>query len=338
MVEFRDYSTLNRNKWDDFVSKHENAWIDSKSYFLDFFEKSGYENLSFAIIDENKVVGIMPLFFIRSRFFKNRIVSGPILDRGGPFLTDRISWGDLRPHLNEIASTKKLDFIEIRNPPIKIPGYEVREDYVNFILKLDDPQKMWKEMDKRVRWDINKGKENLNLKIDDGKEAIEEFYELYIEMLKGKGSPPLGFDFIERLMEYEKSKIFFAKTDEKVVAGNMYIPFGDNIKFELSAYKKDYRDLQCNSFLIWKGIEYYSERGYEKFNFGRTLKGSGVYNFKKKWGGEERIMPYYYKFYQTERLPKDPREIDTDYSKYFRLLPKPILRWIGKWVRRKRCI
>ena len=86
-IEIINYSSEKKQIWDDFVKKHASTWIDSTSHWIDFFEnKYHYENYSFMIYKNNDLVGIFPLFLIRSIIFGKRLVSGPFLDRGGPFL------------------------------------------------------------------------------------------------------------------------------------------------------------------------------------------------------------------------------------------------------------
>ena len=46
-----------------------------------------------------------------------------------------------------------------------------------------------------------------------------------------------------------------------------------------------------------------ADRGAEVFDFGRSIKGTGAYAFKKNWGFEPEPLPYAYYLVRARRPP-----------------------------------
>ena len=76
--------------------------------------------------------------------------------------------------------------------------------------------------------------------------------------------------------------------------------------------------------------------GKEVFDFGRSQKGTGAYNFKKHWGFEHHTLSYEYYLVKTTEVPS----LDPSNARYQRAinlwsrLPLPFSRTIGPPIAR----
>jgi hypothetical protein len=343
-ISFVDYSDETIKEWDSFVRNHDSTWIDSTSSWIDFFEKKlKYTNYSFLIYKEDKLIGIMPLFLVKSILFGTRLISGTILDKSGPFLKDDIKlvWPAIQQKLDSLARKHNVDFIELRVPPEKIPSYKIRSDYVDFHFNLEDKsvEDIWKSMDKKLRNGIRKAEKEIKTEISYSREDFIKLYRLYLETMKSLGTPPFGFNFFEKIwedIEQKNSFMVLAKYNDKLINANLIVLFGYKAKYEMAVYEPKYRNLQANSLLVFESIKKCKELGYKTFIFGRTLKDSNVYTFKKRWNAIEIPSTYYYKLYKSKKIPSDLRETKMAIlSKLWSFLPIFVTRIFGGYLRRK---
>jgi FemAB-related protein (PEP-CTERM system-associated) len=54
------------------------------------------------------------------------------------------------------------------------------------------------------------------------------------------------------------------------------------------------RELAANDFKYWELMRYACERGLKVFDYGRSKRGTGSFDFKKNWGFEPQPLHYEY--------------------------------------------
>jgi lipid II:glycine glycyltransferase (peptidoglycan interpeptide bridge formation enzyme) len=89
------------------------------------------------------------------------------------------------------------------------------------------------------------------------------------------------------------------------------------------------------SFLLWNGIEDACEEGYSTYTLGRTREGTGVYSFKKSWGGEKVWFDDYHYFPGEEAELPNPDDEKYDRVKdAWERLPLKATELVGPPIRR----
>jgi hypothetical protein len=76
------------------------------------------------------------------------------------------------------------------------------------------------------------------------------------------------------------------------------------------------------------------ENGYKLFDFGRSKKGTGSFDFKKRWGMVMTDLPYQYFLVSKQSLP-DTSPLNPKFALSIRLwqkLPLPIANTIGPFI------
>jgi hypothetical protein len=63
------------------------------------------------------------------------------------------------------------------------------------------------------------------------------------------------------------------------------------------------KGLAANDFLWWKLIEYAAETGCRTFDFGRSKKDSGNFEFKKKWNPRIETLNYQVRLVRRREVP-----------------------------------
>jgi FemAB-related protein (PEP-CTERM system-associated) len=96
------------------------------------------------------------------------------------------------------------------------------------------------------------------------------------------------------------------------------------------------RNLAANDFMYWQVMERARERGARVFDFGRSKRGTGSYDFKVHWGFEPEPLCYEYYLVKAREMPN----LSPTNSKYSRLieawrrLPVPVTRIVGPPIAR----
>ena len=166
-----------------------------------------------------------------------------------------------------------------------------------------DLETIYKRIDKKARWGVNKAKKEGLQVIEAGSLGeVEEFYKIYKETChRGNITPiPLEFmkDFFSKLKEY--NFLFLVKYKGEYIAGSWVKIYGKNFsipKQEYNASLTEYLNMQPNNLLYWHMIEWAKNKGYSYLDLGGTdseaQKGSKQDNlnqFKERWGEKRRII------------------------------------------------
>jgi hypothetical protein len=80
----------------------------------------------------NVIVGILPLFEIKSFIFGRYIVSVPFAETGGPIANDDSALGKLVGRAIELTRENRLDYLELRNTEPAAHDLPVKDLYCNF--------------------------------------------------------------------------------------------------------------------------------------------------------------------------------------------------------------
>ena len=329
---------MNSKKWNKIVDSN-----DSKIYHLYEWgtllnEVHGHKLI---YLEEDK--GGFPLAYVKSYIFGNRLISLPFADYGGPCTTDEKTGDKLVAKAESAAKELNVDFIEIRAPSkqhfkiLENHGFIKRNDYVTFILHLDkERDELWKNLEKENRTAVRKAKKN-NIKITEvkNKSDLKIFYTLYLKTMKKLGSPPQSYKFFEMVWDLfypQNLKILFAIYDNKCIASALFFKHKDTIHYSYGCSLREYAKFRPNNLLFWTLIEWGCENGFKYLDFGRTRENSGVWLFKKKWGGELVTMPYFYKFYKKELKERQEIEYEKVSDLWGKYMPEFVANKIGPWI------
>lgn len=300
------------------------------------FIQSVYHYKIFDLKDGSNAVSLAK---VNSKIFSNRLISLPFADYGNINVKGDAS--TLTNAIIECAIKEKVNYVEIRTPSDSVgvllekSGFEKRNDYVTFKLDITNPALVLKKMEKRTRNDITKSqKAGFELCVVEKEADIEAFYKIYTSTMKNLGSPPQSLKFFKKMKKIlgENCEIYLAKLKGKPIAGAVFLPYENEVHYAYSCYLKEHAALRGVEFLIWDAIVNFSEQGFEKFDFGRTRYNSGVFTYKKGWGGIETQMPYYYYFLKEKIEQRDEIKYKKLSQIWAKVLPLPIANTIGPWL------
>lgn len=317
---------ISEDDWNKLVNKYN----ESKVYHLAQWGSllKGAHGYRLVYLQEN--AGVFPLAYIRSKIFRNRLISLPFADYGGPCAQDRDTANKLITNCEKAAEDLGVDFVEVRCPNegyfdiFADHGFVRGDDYLTFILTLSqgiDP--IWKAMRDKNRNMVRKaGRSGVQIVEGTSKADLEVFYWLYRKTMKKLGSPPQPYQFFTKMWDlFYPSSIMLplAKYQEQYIAGGVFLLHNNTIQHAYSSSLARYLKLAPNDLIQWYMIKWGAEHNFAYLDFGRSRRNEGTVLFKKRWGGEEVKMPYFYKFYNgqlRERPEKQYRWLSSLWRKY----------------------
>ena len=265
-------------------------------------------------IRDGEYVNIMPCFLIKSKVFGNKIVSLPYCEYGGP---NRYSDIDkIFKKIDVIAKANNAKYLELRIPPwnrfdLSEYGFVKGPDYFTFKIDLRKSlDSIWHNMNKKVRNSIRKAEKN-NVRVCESN-RIKTFYSLYIKTMKKISSPPHSLEFFQNIMKYCEPdvKVQYANYENKEIAASIFFLHQKKIYYWKNVSDENFLHLRPNDIILYNMIKWGIDNDYNEIDLGRTKMNSGVFLFKKRWGGEMKEINHLYKFYDAAKIP------DIESSKY----------------------
>ena len=338
--EIRQLSEKDEKKWDEFVMTNSSTTFYHQIGWKKVVEET-YKHKPIYLIAESEtgeIVGILPMFLIKSIFFGKRLVSVPFAPYGGVCAADETIENAVVEEAKRITKECGADYLELRNlkeNPVNLPK---KESNVTFIIELNsNPEIPWKNLRKRVRGSIRKAIKS-NLKTEMNIENVKDFYDIYAQNVRDLGSPVHSYRFIINLIREFPShvNIMSVKYNEKIISSVFVLFLKDTIMPFLGGSLREYLRFSPNNFKYWELIKYGCENNYKYFDYGRSSLGTGSFDFKKRWGSEPIPLNYQYYLNKTTDIPDDSLSSPKlqKYIKTWKNLPLLLANRVGPIIRR----
>ncbi len=297
MLLIKDYSEEIRKKWDEYaIGKSNSNFFHLISWKMVIEKTFGIKSSYIYAENENKVVGILPLFCVKNIFMKKTLISVPFGVYGGCCADSYEIEVALIEKAKKLTVDGKVNYLELRYLNPRELGLKEKNLYYSFVLELsDDPNICWTNMRKKARNIIRKGMKG-GLEVRQDPNDLRGFYDLFSISQQNLGTPVLPFSLFENIMEEYKGEVTIFSTFQNNVKINSLLVFffKDLVMPYYIGYKKEYLRLSPNNFLLWKVIEFSCENGYRYYDLGRSREGSGSFSFKKNMGTEPQPLHYQY--------------------------------------------
>lgn len=343
MITIRFYKDTDKEEWDSYVLNHPNGtffhfigWktviertFRHKSYYL-IAESDGDTATSqhrdtsierennIALQEHNKtginpsdpsnsIVGILPLFSVKSFLFGKSLVSLPFAAYGGILADNEEVANQLFDKAKEITCSGGLDYLELRNRDGAIENLPSKELYVFFRRKIfDDLESNMNAILRKSRRMIRVG-EKAGLTYKFGREELlPEFYEIFARSYHRLGSPVFSGKLFKNLLREfkEQANILMIRNREgKPISSVLTFFYKDQVLPYYAGSLFEYRDLAPNDYMYWQLMKYGCENGYKLFDFGRSKVNTGSYDFKRHWGFEPEPLKYQYFLNRIDEVP-----------------------------------
>ena len=327
-------------RWDSYVTAHAHGTAFHLSNWQKMIESSFRHEARHIILEnqEGDILGILPLFLVRSRIFGRMLISTPQSAYGGILADNDSGAGILLAKAQEIARIENVQFLELRNFQniLKAPQLQAKDLYVTFRTELDaDPEKNLLSIPRKTRAECRAGTKNaLEFKVDEV--GIDDFYRIYSRSVRDLGTPVFSKRLFENGMRAfgDRCKIFSVHHKLKLVAAVWTLFYKDEVIPYYGGSIREYNHLAVNNFMYWMLMKHGCENGYKIFDFGRSKKGTGSFDFKKRWGMTMADLPYQYYLVGKKSLP-DTSPLNPKFAmsiRIWRKMPMPIANAFGPLI------
>ncbi len=354
-IQIKSYCESDKEAWDKFVLNHESSSFFHLSGYKDVIERSfGHKPHYIMALYKDQIRGVLPLFEIKSRLFGHALISIPFASYGGACATDKYTENMLLKSAVTLGKLMTVDYVEMRNENsidvlhgARLEGSEsqnefnaskaqdwlIKDLYVTFQKEIsNDGESNFNAIPRKQRRMIRQGiNAGLTAKIA-GREFLHDFYKLYSINKKKLGTPIFSFKYFDNIMKiFPQTFILSVWKDSAAVACVMVFSFKDRLMPYFSGALKKYYQYAVNDFMYWELMRYGCENGYKIFDFGRSKKGTGAYEFKKHWGFVPRDMPYAYYLVTAREMP-NVSPVNPKYTamvNIWRKVPLFVANWLG---------
>ena len=339
-IQIKSYCDSDKQVWDDFILNNGNSSFFHLIGWKDIIEQTfGHKSHYIMALSENQVKGVLPLFELKNRLFGHALVSIPFVVYGGVCAADKNTESMLLKSASILGRLTGVDYVELRNEFDSLP---VKSDRQNWLTKnlyttfqreiYPDIESNFNAIPRKQRRMIKQGsKAGLISKIGGG-EYLSDFYRVYAINKKNLGTPVFPIKYFENIMKiFPQTFILSVWKDNIMVAAVMTFIFKDRLMPYFSGALKEYFRYAANDFMYWELMRYGCEKGYKLFDFGRSKKGTGSYDFKRHWGFEPKDLPYTYYLVAMKDMP-NISPVNPKYSamvNIWKKLPLFVANWLG---------
>jgi FemAB-related protein (PEP-CTERM system-associated) len=284
---------------------------------------------------DGRIRGVLPLAHVKSALFGNALVSTPFCVYGGIVASDEIAAAALEQAACELARRLDVDYLEMRNRVRRHPDWPCKDLYVTFRKEIDaDPEKNMLAIPRKQRAMVRKGiKEELRSEID---ESVDRHYDMYSESLRNLGTPVFSRNYLRVLKEVfgDHCDIVTILKGDRAVASVLNFYFRDEVLPYYGGGTSEARAVAGNDYMYWAVMERAREKGCRIFDYGRSKKGTGAYDFKTHWGFEPEQLHYEYFLVKRKEMP-NLSPTNPKYGKaieLWRRFPLKLTQFIGPFV------
>lgn len=315
----------------------------------DAAEVYGHDRYYLAVEDEDTIVGALPLIHIKSIVFGSKLVSPPYAARGSIIVGDHpqssVVTSLLLDRAAALADDLGVDFVSLRGRDLgDADKFEKQTRFVTHRVNLSGgSETVWENIQESRRRQIDQAIDDTSLEYEVGTslDNLREYYDLHLQSMRGHGTPPHSFDFFRCLWEQLSGAgpgdihLGMVRKNGSPINGILDLSVGDTVYQWGVVNDYEYRDLHGGSWLLWKSLERATEADYDTYEMGRTREGSGVYMFKKSFGGAKTWYDDYHYFPSGDgSLPNPDDEKYEQVKRVWRKLPLSATRVIGPFVRK----
>lgn len=338
-----------RDEWNTFVERNDGP-VYARWGWSEAVGSYGHDQWRIVVRnqDTGDIVAVLPLCHVKSQLFGSQLLSPGFAERGSTVLdkdaTSTRARRLLLEQIKQMADSLGVDFVSLRGDRGSHPDdFVVQNRYVTFQAPVGQGRDaIWSDVKDSRQRQIEQAVDNdsLQVRVGTSLEDLEEYYRLYLETMRGHGSPPHSFEFFrilwERLHDKGDLRLSMVTREGSMINGMIDLSSGSTVYQWGVVSDYDFRDLNGGSLLLWKSLEWAAENGYDTYEFGRTREGSGVYMFKKSFGGSKEWYDDLYYFPGQATEPPDPEDGKYDQVReVWRRLPLSVTRMLGPHIRKR---
>ena len=258
----------------------------------------------------NQVNGILALTHVQHPVFGNYLTTAPFGSYGGFAFQSSQARDLLLAEARKLSEELGTEYVNIRwlgTDEAAPAGWVQQPVYATYRIDLEpDAESLLPGYSSDHRNHVRKSqKKGFTVKVGH-RELLDDAYEALARSMHELGSPYHAKDYLGGLAEALGDTLEFAvlyAPDGKLAGAGVFILQGKTATNLHANILRKYRSEYAGEFLYWKMIERYCQKGFQIFDLGRSLLGSGNETFKLKWKPRKEMLSYWYALKAGVELP-----------------------------------
>lgn len=289
-MKIEDLATSHEAEWDAFVRAHPAGSVYHLAGWRHLVaEVFGHGSHYLLARDEaGGVAGVLPLIRVKG-LFGDYLVSLPYFTYGGPLGASEAVETALLHAGGERARSLGCSHVEYRSFAVREPAWPVRTDKVSLHRPLPaDEDGLWKSLSTQRRRQVKKSRDGKSDVLHGGAELLDDFYSVFARNMRDLGTPVYARRFFAAMLARfpEYTRIIAVRRDGQPGGAAFLIGFRDRLEVPWVSTVREMNAHFVNTLLYWEQLRYAVNAGYHVFDFGRSSRDSGTYEFKRQWGAE----------------------------------------------------
>lgn len=336
-VQIRPYTAHDEPAWNAFVDTRTEASFFHAAAWRDIFETALGHRTHYLIAEQDgAIAGVLPLVHVRSLLFGNSLSSLAFCSDAGALATTPPVARALEQAAVALAHRLKVGAVEFRyRQPSGVPR-PTKDLYETFAKPLaPDAESNMQAIRSKQRNIIRKGiKNGLESRVDN----VENFYRAYAESVRNLGTPVFPKQLFSAIHQRfpQQTEFFSAYHENRIISSAMNFYFRDQVCPYYWGGVRAARQLNGNDFLCWEIMNRAAARGCTSFDFGRSKKDTGAYQWKENLGFVAVPLHYEYELIRAHEVP-NINPLNPKYRLFveaWKRLPLPVSQWLGPMLAR----
>jgi len=335
-IQILTLSQQDMARWDAFVMSQPAATFFHRAGWQTVIERAFGHRTHFLFAQRNgKILGVLPLAQIKSRLFGHSLSSLPFCAYGGIIANDAKTFQALDQAAQTLAQQLKVGALEYRNLHAQHRDWPSKDLYVTFRKAIDpDVEANMNAIPRKQRAMVRKGiKAGLVGEID---ADTQRFFAAYSASVHRLGTPVFSRRYFRILKEIfgDDCEVLTITLQGKVIASVLSFYFRDEVLPYYGGGVDAARAVAGNDFMYWDLMRRACERGFKVFDFGRSKRGTGSFDFKKNWGFEAAPLHYEYFLVKDREVP-EINPLNPKYSLFiqaWKRMPLAVANMIGPHI------
>lgn len=282
-------------QWDELVYRAPGGTFFHLWGWKEVIERTfGFRSIYLAAWRNGDLTGVLPLFEVASGLFGRSLLSLPFAVEGGVCALDAEARSALEGEAVRLCGRSGARSLELRDGLEGAP-FGIREGtYFRFRRPLrpteaEDLAAIPRKQRRMVRVGQRSG---LLSRVDPGDLGV--FYDLYARSVRQLGTPVFPSRYFRAFLETfpDQCMLLTVRYGRTPVAAVMSFFFKDTVLPYYAGSRHEFFRYAINDFMYWELIRHARARGARVFDFGRSKKGTGSFEFKRHWGFEPEPLRY----------------------------------------------
>ena len=294
-------------QWDDFVFRH----LHGTAFHLQAWKRTiqesfGYRPLYLVASQGDRLRGVLPLFLVRNPIIGKVLLSTPFAVYGGILADSHAARRVLYDHARSMGEQLGVEHIELRNAyPEQCVGEPNVSRYVAFSRELvTDEAALMDSLPKKTRNMVRKAlKTPFSVRHNVRHPGV--LHEVHSRTMRRLGTPNFPPQYFRSLLTHfgEMADIREVWHDGKPMAVSLNLYFRGEMHTYHAGADSRFNALGPNTFMYFDHLRWAGANGFRTFDFGRSKRDTGPFEFKKHWNTVMRELPYEILLVRRKELP-----------------------------------